>query len=35
MRGLPKVGEYWDALLQTIEGHGDTVNAVAFSPYGK
>jgi WD40 repeat protein len=25
----------WDSFLQTLEGHGDWVNAVAFSPDGK
>ncbi|KAH6698203.1 hypothetical protein BKA61DRAFT_530771 [Leptodontidium sp. MPI-SDFR-AT-0119] len=31
----PKVQERWDALLQTLEGHSDYVNSVAFSPDGK
>jgi WD40 repeat protein len=31
----PAVPESWDALLQTLEGHSDWVNAVAFSPDGK
>ncbi|KJZ70121.1 hypothetical protein HIM_10491 [Hirsutella minnesotensis 3608] len=26
---------YWDAHRQTLEGHGDSVTAVAFSPDGK
>src|SRR5579871_2304024 len=32
---LPKVQDDWDALLQTLEGHINSVNAVAFSPDGK
>jgi WD40 repeat protein len=28
-------GEDWGALLQTLEGHTSSVNAVAFSPDGK
>jgi WD40 repeat protein len=32
---LPVVGKDWNALLQTLEGHLDTVTAVAFSPDGK
>src|SRR5438045_7402396 len=35
IRGLPKVENNWNALLQTLEGHKDRVNAVAFSPDGK
>ena len=35
MRVLPKVEEKWNAVLQTLEGHSDWVNAVAFSPDGK
>ena len=31
----PKVEKNWNALLQTLEGHSDSVNAVAFSPDGK
>ncbi|KAK4233119.1 vegetative incompatibility protein HET-E-1 [Achaetomium macrosporum] len=29
------VRDYWDAHRQTLEGHGGSVNAVAFSPDGK
>ncbi|KAF1815014.1 hypothetical protein P152DRAFT_392310 [Eremomyces bilateralis CBS 781.70] len=32
---LPKVENDWGALLQTFEGHGGAVLAVAFSPDGK
>ncbi|KAH8696845.1 hypothetical protein GQ44DRAFT_633947, partial [Phaeosphaeriaceae sp. PMI808] len=32
---LPKVEEKWSAVLQTLEGHSGSVNAVAFSPNGK
>jgi WD40 repeat protein len=32
---LPKVQKDWNALLQTLEGHSDSVKAVAFSPDGK
>ena len=35
MRVLPKVEEKWNAVLQTLEGHSGSVNAVAFSPDGK
>ncbi|KAF1810155.1 hypothetical protein P152DRAFT_475732, partial [Eremomyces bilateralis CBS 781.70] len=35
MRVLPKVEEKWIAVLQTLEGHSDVVEAVAFSPDGK
>jgi WD40 repeat protein len=31
----PAIGESWSACLQTLEGHSDWVNAVAFSPDGK
>ncbi|KAF2403282.1 hypothetical protein EJ06DRAFT_472620, partial [Trichodelitschia bisporula] len=31
----PKMQDSWDALLQTLEGHENWVNAVAFSPDGK
>ncbi|KAF2008283.1 hypothetical protein BU24DRAFT_445587 [Aaosphaeria arxii CBS 175.79] len=34
IRGVPKVEEEWNALQQTLEGHGDSVTAVAFSPDG-
>ena len=32
---LPEVEKDWNALLQTLEGHSDPVNAVAFSPDGQ
>ena len=32
---LPLVEESWSGLLQTLEGHSGSVNAVAFSPDGK
>ncbi|KAF2195561.1 hypothetical protein K469DRAFT_616319 [Zopfia rhizophila CBS 207.26] len=35
MKRLPKVKNDWGALLQTLEGHSDSVSAVAFSPDGK
>jgi WD40 repeat protein len=31
----PDVQEEWNASLQTLEGHSDSVNAVAFSPDGQ
>lgn len=31
----PKVQAYWNAALQTLEGHSDSVQSVAFSPDGK
>ncbi|KAK3371787.1 hypothetical protein B0T24DRAFT_579249 [Lasiosphaeria ovina] len=31
----PKVEDHWSACLQTLEGHDDTVDSVAFSPDGK
>jgi len=31
----PKVSAAWNSELQTLEGHGDWVSAVAFSPDGK
>ncbi|SLM36903.1 nacht and wd40 domain protein, partial [Lasallia pustulata] len=31
----PEVEANWSATLQTLEGHSDTVWAVAFSPDGK
>ncbi|KAH9206332.1 NACHT domain-containing protein [Leptodontidium sp. 2 PMI_412] len=31
----PKVERYWNAMLQTLEGHSDWVRSVAFSPDGK
>jgi WD40 repeat protein len=35
IRRLPHVENNWNALLQTLEGHSYSVNAVAFSPDGK
>jgi WD40 repeat protein len=35
IRRLPKVENNWNALLQTLEGHSDSVSTVAFSPDGK
>jgi WD40 repeat protein len=35
MRRLPEIENNWKALLQTLEGHSDSVSAVAFSPDGK
>ena len=35
MRRLPRVENNWNALLQTLEGHSDWVNAVAFSRDGR
>ena len=32
---LPKVQQAWSATLQTLEGHSNKVNSVAFSPDGK
>jgi WD40 repeat protein len=32
---LPKVQENWTSALQTLEGHRNVVNSVAFSPDGK
>ena len=31
----PRVEIYWNAMLQTLEGHTDEVTSVAFSPDGK
>src|SRR4051812_33480143 len=31
----PRVETYWNAMLQTLEGHTNTVTSVAFSPDGK
>jgi len=31
----PRVETYWNAMLQTLEGHTEPVNSVAFSPDGK
>jgi len=30
-----KAPAYWNVLLQTLEGHSESVNSVAFSPDGK
>jgi WD40 repeat protein len=35
IRRVPKVQRDWNSSLQTLEGHLDRVNAVAFSPDGK
>src|SRR5271154_1791741 len=35
MYRLPRVQKNWNSLLQTLEGHADSVFAVAFSPDGK
>jgi len=35
MRVLPKVEMKWNAVLQTLEGHSNSINALAFSPDGK
>ncbi|PHH52935.1 Vegetative incompatibility protein HET-E-1 [Ceratocystis fimbriata CBS 114723] len=35
MKVKPRVEENWDACLQTLEGHGDGVNSVAFSNDGR
>jgi WD40 repeat protein len=35
LRRLPEVQERWSANIQTLEGHGSNVKAVAFSPDGK
>ncbi|KAF1988969.1 hypothetical protein K402DRAFT_313463, partial [Aulographum hederae CBS 113979] len=35
IRRLPKVTEEWNAVLQTLEGHSNSVTSVAFSPDGK
>jgi hypothetical protein len=32
---LPKTQKNWSSLLQTLEGHSDSVRAVTFSPDGK
>jgi len=31
----PRVEAHWSAMLQTLEGHSDSVSSVAFSPNGK
>jgi len=35
IQGKPRVEIYWNAMLQTLEGHTDSVISVAFSPDGK
>ncbi|KAI3055665.1 hypothetical protein CBS147353_11284 [Aspergillus niger] len=35
MQALPQVEKYWGANRQTLEGHSDSVDAVAFSPDGQ
>ena len=35
VRRLPNGQNDWNALLQTLEGHSSSVNAVAFSPDGR
>jgi WD40 repeat protein len=35
MRRSPEFESNWNTLLQTLEGHSDSVYAVAFSPDGK
>ena len=35
MERPPEVENNWNALLQTLEGHSSSVNAVVFSPDGK
>ena len=32
---LPRMEDSWDSLIQTLTGHSDSVQAVAFSPDGK
>jgi WD40 repeat protein len=34
LQRLPEAEEVWSAVLQTLEGHSDSVNGVAFSPDG-
>jgi WD40 repeat protein len=34
MKRGPETGEKWNAVLQTLEGHNDSVSAAAFSPDG-
>ena len=31
----PRIEAHWSAMLQTLEGHSDSVSSVAFSPDGK
>ena len=35
IRRLAKAQHYWSSLLQTLEGHTNSVRAVVFSPDGK
>ncbi|KDN70108.1 hypothetical protein CSUB01_12021 [Colletotrichum sublineola] len=35
LNGVRGVKSYWDVHLQTLEGHSDQINTVAFSPDGK
>ena len=35
IKNVVGIREGWDPCLQTLEGHSDSVNAVAFSPDGK
>jgi len=35
IQSLPTVQANWSTLLQTLEGHSDAVNSVAFSPDGR
>ncbi|KAL9615630.1 MAG: hypothetical protein Q9160_009362, partial [Pyrenula sp. 1 TL-2023] len=35
IKNLPRLSEEWNAALATLEGHSDSVGAVAFSPDGK
>jgi WD40 repeat protein len=35
IRRLPRVEGNWSVLLQTLEGHSNSVNSVAISPDGK
>jgi WD40 repeat protein len=35
LKRLPEMQESWGANVQTLEGHGGAVTAVAFSPDGK
>jgi len=35
LKQLPEVETEWDPLLQTLEGHSNWVNAMAYSPYGQ
>ena len=35
VKSYPQILEEWSSLVQTLEGHTNWVNAVAFSPDGK